>query len=159
MMAPLPADLPPLAMAPPAAPSPAPSAVPMRPGLAMRQARSPPVEQSSAALATFVTRAGTLAAGWYAGREAAGRSAVMKRASVRGEAATLASSAWAGAVGRSIQAVVRPEAMAVTTVRAIPIVASFHGLFMVMSSLSFGVTRRFRRVFGPATVVKALRAL
>src|SRR5216684_5428883 len=54
--APLPAPVPPLAMAPPAAPRPAPRSPPRAPGLAMRQARSPPVAQSEAVVATGIGR-------------------------------------------------------------------------------------------------------
>src|SRR5688572_28767518 len=46
MIAPWPAPLPPLATAPPAAPRPAPMAVPIRPGLAIFQVR-PPASQSA----------------------------------------------------------------------------------------------------------------
>src|SRR2546428_3894667 len=50
MSAPLPAPLPPSASAPPAAPRAAPRRPPIPPGLAIRQARSPPLAQSAGTL-------------------------------------------------------------------------------------------------------------
>src|SRR2546425_2809368 len=136
MIAPLPAALPPLAMAPVAAPAPAPSSAPMRPGLAIRITRSPLVPQSAAVdtgrtgVDTRVTGGGVVrCTAGVTEYEGAGADGAM-RATVVDEAGGVAavSCAVAVAVGRIIQAVVRPVPSAVVPIRARPIVASFHGL-------------------------------
>src|SRR5438045_3647176 len=65
MSAPLPAALPPSAIAPVAAPAPAPRSAPTRPGLAIRITRSPLVPQSAAAVETGRT-GGAVRGPWLA---------------------------------------------------------------------------------------------
>src|SRR5439155_16605104 len=100
-----PAPEPPLAMAPPAAPRPAPSSPPIAPGLAIRQARSPPVAHVEAVVATGVAPFVSAVA-----RPTVGATRGAPTAGVRctGGVASLAVIVSVGTPGRSMYAVVTP---------------------------------------------------
>ena len=138
-LAPYPPLLPPSAMAPPAAPRPAPMRPPTAPGLAMRHTRSP-VEAQSAATGTAAVRT-TRGAGLTTGRGATYWTA--GAANACGIAAT-AAGAGGGAgsgLGRMKYAVVTPVDTAVIPTRIIPIVRlpedswDQHGFSLISNSL------------------------
>src|SRR5512132_1311866 len=149
-------------MAPVAAPAPAPSSAPMRPGLAMRITRSPLVPHSADAVDTRRTGVEARATGAALVRCTAGVTAYpgaggVMCASVVGATGVVAvaSCAVAAAGGRIIHAVVRPVPSAVVPISARPIVASFHGLpCMAAFLLSARETARGAPLFGLVRVTK-----
>src|SRR5438132_10819678 len=127
-------------MAAPAAPSPSPTRPPPALGLAMRSARSAPVEQSAGTVATVLVGEAAGAGAEVTGAEVTGSAATgraigcaVRRARTGGVAATArgAGATTAGpSVGRVKYAVVTPVMSAVVRTRAMPIVASFQWLYI-----------------------------